>query len=1061
MDEQQRPKKRSGWRTFGMVVWITTKWLVIFGFIIGLFAGGALTGYVASLVKDDPVRSRAEIEEKIGENAITGFVYFNDDSAVGQLRTDEDRRLVELKDIPQNVIDAVLATEDNNFYEHIGVDINGLGRAVKQKLLNEDVQTGGSTLTQQLARRVFLSLDVSDSRKVKEIFLSIRLERFLTKDEILSAYLNKVPFGNGSSGYNLYGIKAAAKGIFNISNLQEINIAQAAYLAGLPQRPSAYTAFNGKGEINEEGIGFALERQKLVLRRMLETGRISQAEYEEALAFDIRASLAKPNKKAYATYPYLMLEAERQAAEILLLQKNPELTLSDLRKKENAQLVQEEREALLRGGYQIYTTIDRGIYNIMRKIGSDPANFTPDSAEKGMEQTAAILLDHSTGAILGMLEGRDFYTEQMNYATQMTRQPGSTMKTIAAYLPAIEEGLVQPGSILDDAPIVLKDGQKGFHIPKNSNDRYSGLVTAREALNRSLNLPALKVFLDKVTIPKAWEFSRNLGITTIQPEDDHAQTGVIGGLSVGVSVEELTNAYGAIPNMGEFNDAYMIRKITDSTGKTVYEHKHQPVRVFSEQTAFLVTDMLRTVITNGTASTVNREYKGKDIAIAGKTGSTQSYGDVWFMGFTPDVTLGVWSGYEKQADTLTREGRLRSQRIWTKIMNTVIEERPELFKNKSFAKPDGVVKATVSSVSGKRPTQLTYQMGRLVTDWFNEKYLPKQSDDALVKMSYIRYNGVNYIAQSTTPSDFVSDQIVIRREKPLDELLEEIQKAQSKIPGSSRRSLSYYLPSDAKLDAPSKTDPRKDDGSNPSAPINVRLSAVSASSVQITFSDSPENDVVGYRLYRSLNGSAYQKSGSSIVKGDSQKFVTGISAGYQYSYYVTAVDVAGRESSPSLIVSTGAAAQQPSPDVLDEGSTPDAIDSDSSTDSNANDGMNSNAGNEGNSSNSGNNNSSNNSNTGANNQSEQALPAPSAPSGLTIEATSSGIRLSWTPNPVSDQVTSYHIYYSEKGQSRFTRIGTVSEARFEYSSGAEGGRYRVTAVNEGGESAPSSTVKAP
>ena len=399
--EEEREQSANGysrWRTFGLVTLITVKWLFIFGLLIGLFTGGILTGYVASFVKDEPIRSRAEIEAKINENAITGFVYFNDGiTPVGQLRTEEDRRLIEWEDLPDFVIDAVLATEDNNFDTHIGVDINGLGRAVKQKLFNEDTQTGGSTLTQQLARRVFLNLDKTDSRKVKEIFLSLRLERFLTKPEILTAYLNKVPFGTGANGYNLYGIKAAAKGIFNITDLNKLSIAQAAYLAGLPQRPSAYTAFTSKGKFSEQGFKLAMERQKNVLGRMLETNRITSAQYDEAMKFDIRATLAKPVQKAYSTFPFLMLEAERQAAEILVMQKNPSMTLVDVRKKENSPKLEEAREELLRSGYRIYTTIDKKIYNIMHEIGSNPENFTPDSKEKGVEQIAAIMLDHKTG----------------------------------------------------------------------------------------------------------------------------------------------------------------------------------------------------------------------------------------------------------------------------------------------------------------------------------------------------------------------------------------------------------------------------------------------------------------------------------------------------------------------------------------------------------------------------------------------------------------------------------------------------------------------------------------
>jgi len=1029
MEKSNKPPGRNGWLVFGYAAWQTFKWLFIFCFIFALFAGGAVAGYVASLVKDEPVRSRSYIESKIGDYDVTGYVYFNDDTPVGQLRTEEDRQLVTYDEIPQVVIDAVLAIEDDDFFKHMGIDIWALGRAVKQKLLNEDTQTGGSTLTQQLARQVFLSLEVTDSRKVREIFLALRLERFLSKEEILTAYLNKVHFGNGSSGYNLYGIKAAAKGIFGIEDLNQLNIAQAAYLAGLPQRPAAYTAFTSKGEYNEEGIGYAINRQKLVLRRMLETGRITQEQYDEALAFDIRASLAKPEKKAYNTYPYLMLEAERQAVEILLLSENPDLTKADLAKPEFAYKIEEKREELLRGGYHIYTTIDKEVYDLMRAIASNPDNFSPDHKEKGIEQVAAMMIDHKTGAILGMIEGRDFYVEQMNYATQMTRQPGSTMKTIAAYLPAIDAGLVQPASILDDAPIVLKDGQKGYHFPKNSagnssHGGYNGLVTAREALNRSLNLPALKLFLDKVTIPKAWEFVRKLGITTLQPEDDYAQTGVIGGLSVGVTVEELTNAYGAIPNGGVFNDAYMIRKITDSSGKIIYEHKPRPQQVFSDRTAFLVTDMLRTVITNGTGSVVRREYENKDIPIAGKTGSTQSYGDVWFMGFTPDITLGVWAGHKKPVHTLTGDARYRAQHIWAKIMNEVTKARPDLFPTKEFTRPEGIVKATVSGVSGKRPTELTRQYGKLVTDWFNEDYLPKEEDDALVKMKVINYKGIPYIAQPTTPADFVREEVLIVREKPLDVLFEEIEAAMAKMPASSRKPLSYFIPKDAANNAPSKVDPRVDDGHDPSPPAQLAVEELTdASAVRITFKGAPEADVVGYRLYRSMNGGPFVKTGESIYHGDNMRFINNVSAANRYRYYITSVDVAGRESAPSAIVTygSGPAVQQPSPyDTQDpQAGLPD----------------------------------------GGTGQEPQGAE-PSVPGGLTIERTEVGFSVKWNANPEAERVETYRIYFSEDG-SLYRRIGEVNANRFEYVSPVAAGYIRVTAVNAAGESPASDPVALP
>ncbi|MFX3633372.1 MAG: transglycosylase domain-containing protein [Candidatus Pristimantibacillus sp.] len=1019
-DRKSSPPRRSGWRTFGVATFLTIKWVVYFGIFIGLLVGGAVTGYVSALVKEDDVRPRTLIEEKVNENSVTGFVYFNDESLVGQLRTEEDRILIEYDDLPAHVIDAVLAIEDNNFFKHYGVDINGIGRAVKQKLLNEDIQTGGSTLTQQLARRVFLSLDKTDSRKIKEIFLSLRMERYLTKEEILAAYLNKVPFGNGSSGYNLFGIKAASKGIFDITDLNQLNIAQAAYLAGLPQRPSAYTAFTGKGKFDEEGYNLAIERQGTVLMRMKETGRITQQQYDEAKAFDIKKSLAAPVEKAYTTYPYLMLESERQAAEVLLMQQDPKLTKEDLRKKENAGLIEEAREELLRGGYHIHTTIDKDVYQIMRDIGSNEENFSPLSKEKGMEQIAAVMVDHTTGAILGMLEGRDFYEEQMNFATQMTRQPGSTMKTIGAYLPAIEKGLIQPASIIDDAPIVLKDGQKGFHIPKNSNNKYRGLVTAREALNRSLNLPALKIFLDDVQIKNAWKFTKELGITTLQPEDDHAQTGVIGGLSIGVSVEEFTNAYGSIPNKGIINDSYMIDRITDANGKIVYEHKAEPKRVFSEQTAFLVTDMLRTVISSGsgTAHALTSQFKnyGK-IPIAGKTGSTQNYGDVWFMGFTPDVTLGVWAGYEKQIHTLSNSGKTRARSIWAIMMNEITKQKPELFKTKEFERPSGLVKATVSSASGKLPSQLTKEAGMLVTDWFNKKYLPKETDDALVKMAYIPFEGVNYVPNAATPSDMVKEQIVIKRKKPLDALMDEITAAQAKLPGSSRRALSFYLPADAGKDAPSKTDPRVDDGSAPLPPANVRLQSIDSGVVMLTFSGSSAKDIVGYRVYQSINQGTYQKIGNSILLDDEYKAKLTVSSSQNISYYVTAVDVVGKESTPSLVVQFGKPVVPEIPDVTtplpgEEGTDPTV-------------------------------------------PTDPEVAAPSAPSGLSVEKTDINVRLSWASNPVSEQVSVYYVYFSANNDGNFTEIGSTASTLFEYPVTLVSGTFYIVAENQTGRSSPS------
>ncbi|AWB45193.1 carboxypeptidase [Paenibacillus sp. CAA11] len=1013
LKKEKNPDKQSlGSARKGRRVWKVLLWLFVLGLAGILFVGGAVFGYVSAIVKDDPVRSRTAIEEQISNSNVTGFVYFRDGTPIGQLLSEGDRRPVDYKEIPSIVIDAVLAIEDNHFYEHIGVDMKGTLRAVKERLLNESVQTGGSTLTQQLARRVFLNLDRTDNRKVKEMLLALRLERFLSKEEIITAYLNKVPFGNGSSGYNVYGIKAAARGIFGITDLKKLNIAECAYLAGLPQLPSAYSAFNGKGNFNEDAFKRAIKRQQLVLQRMLEENKITQAQYEEALAFDIKGALAPKAKKAYENYPYLMFETERQGAQIIAMLNNPTLKKSDLSKKENSQLLQDARQQLMTGGYQIYTTIDKKVYAAMHKVSDNPDNFSPTSKAKGLEQVAGIMIDHKTGAILGMIEGRDFYTEEMNYATQMVRQPGSTMKPIAAYLPALEEGLIQPASIIDDSPVILRN----YHIPVNSSGGYKGLVTARTALNESRNIPALKLFNDKVGIEKAWAFAKKLGITTIQDEDYQAQTGVLGGLRYGVTVEELTNAYGSIANAGVFNDSYMIEKIVDPKGNVVYQHTPEPKRVFSKQTAYLMTDMLRTVISESgsTGHSIASDFKKYgQIPAVGKTGTTQNYADVWFEGYTPDVTLGIWIGYTEQVNTLTSDGKKRARKIWAKVMNEVTSSVPERFTTTSFKKPDGIVKKTVSGFSGLLPTALTQQAGKLNTDIFNVKYVPTKSDNVLVRAKYVTYNGVNYIPREGTPNDMVREKIVMRRDKPIKELIDDLQKAFSKMRGG-HRDISYYIPRDAREDAPTKVDPRQDDGQAPSSPSNVSISA-SGGKATISFAKNGEKDVVGYRLYRSVNGSAFKHT-ESLLTGEGTKFGVSSASGSGYSYYVTAVDVAGKESAPSAVVSVDGSGTSAAP------GTPDSKDPTGS---------------------------------GA---SLGDSTAPSTPEGLHGKLSDTGVVLTWSSNASDEMITGYNIYFSSN-DGNYTLVGTSRTPKYEYSAATISGYFRVSAVSALGESGLSPSIR--
>ncbi|RTE03608.1 transglycosylase domain-containing protein [Paenibacillus whitsoniae] len=1035
-------------RTTLKVTGITLKWAVIFAFLAGLLGGFAAFGYVSALVKNDPVRSEDAIRQQMQDNAITGFAYFNDDTVIGQLRTEEDRRMAQLSDIPQLLLDAVLSIEDTDFYNHRGIDFRGLYRAVTQKLLNEDVQTGGSTITQQLARRVFLTLDRDDGRKARELLLALRMERIMSKDEILLAYLNKIPYGNGSTGYNLYGIKAAAKGLFNIDDLNKLNIAQTAYLAGLPQSPSQYSAFTSKPSFDEEGFKKAITRQQLVLKRMLEESKITTEQYQDALKFDIKSSMPQPSQKAYTTYPYLMIETEQEAAEILLKVQQPNL---DPVKNQAAynEALKNVHAQMLRGGYQIYTTIDKTIYDSMQEIASNEKNYAPTDEKKGPEQVGAIMIDSKTGAIKGMIEGRDFFEEQLNHATQAYRQPGSTMKPIAAYIPALEKGVLQPASILDDIPLILKDGEKGFHLPENWDHKFHGLMTARKALNQSYNIPAIDVFLNKVGINNAWDFAKKLGITSITKDDYYAQTGVIGGLSKGTSVKELTGAYASIPNKGTFNETFMIREIKDSNGKVIYQHELKPEQVYSPQTAYLITDMMKTVISQGTATDLMKKYKsyGK-IEISGKTGSTQDDADAWFMGFTPDITVGVWIGYDQPINKLSSKTlqTYHAKDVWALIMNKTIEQKPELFPNKTFAKPEGIVSATVSSLSGMLPSELTTASNLQVTDIFNKKYLPTETDNVMVKMKVSSFGGLNYIAQEATPADFVQEKTVIKRQKSITQLLKEIEAAMSKLPEKNRKPLDFYKPEDYDVDAPSETDPRVDDGKAPQAPANV-TAVKSGDSATITFQPGAEADLVGYRLYRSDNHGKFQLLGGKVVMvGAEAKFTDQPPAGGPAGYYVTAVDVAGKESTPSRAAYT-------------DGSTLDSLfvpGLDGSGLGPNGGGPSPTPGTPGQENSSG--------NTGANGDSTNsgkpnAKDVPSAPTGLKTKMDGPSLVISWKANAAKDKVKHYNVYYSDKEKGTFTKLGAVdSGTEFRYYAAVYNGYYKVTAVNDAGESKFSAVI---
>ncbi|USG67196.1 transglycosylase domain-containing protein [Brevibacillus ruminantium] len=1031
--ESTKKKRRRGRRRLFTLI---ASGLLVLGLMGGFLAGGILAGYVAALVKDEPIRSKEELAEKIFTNYLTGFAYYNDGTLIGPLRAAEgDRRLVKKSEVSPYLINAIIATEDKNFLQHKGVVLQSTLRGAYQDFTNQPVVTGGSTLTQQLVKNTILSQEVSHSRKVREIFNAIRIERIFSKDQILEAYLNEIYLGKNINGSVVYGVQAAAKGIFG-KDVKDLDLAEASYLAGMIQNPGMYAPFSS------EGYQRGKDRQKMVLDRMQENGYINQTQYDEAFAADLQPRLAKPTQQAYREVPFLMMEIEERAARALV---DTELKAKGREKEtvgrnEYRQLIEEKRREILTRGYKVHTTVHQNIYKFMQEIAADPANFGKNATytirrsngktekiENALEEVGAMLIQNKTGAILGMIGGRDFTVEQTNHAT-VPRQPGSAMKPLAAYAPAFELGILQPGSPIDDSPLVLADGRNGSHTPMNWNNKFQGIVSAREALRQSWNIPAIKTYL-KVGIPTALEYVKKTGVTTLVDNDNYAATGVIGGLSYGLTVEEITNAYATFANHGSFVDAYLIDRIEDSQGKVVFRHEAQPVQVYSEETAYLITDTLRDVVNAGTGNHV-RKYVPRKVDVAGKTGTTNSSNDLWFVGYTPEVSMGVWVGYDEPYPMPDKD-KYVPMIVWGKVMKEIGEKYPEISApDAAFKKPAGVISATVDSKSGMLPSELSKEAGHLITDIFNRRFVPTKVDDAHARARIVIYNNERYLAKDGTPDDFVTEGIFYRSPDPAPdgkqvlEVTEQNKKASVKPPDWEQR-------------LPNKEDPRTSVEGTPSAPSNVKVSN-SGNQTVISWQSGGEADLLGYRVYRTDPYAGFLQI--ATVKDPSVLTHTETGgSGANSGYYVTAVDIDGHESAPSPVASAGSSAGTwelpPYPD--NSGGLPDPLPDPWVPIGEGSGG-----------------------NTSGGGAEQPSATPPTAPQSLKVSSASGGFKLEWKAGRSSDQVLAYNIYFSPDPASGYLLLDTVTATSYIHKVSDVAGTYYVTAVNNYGESPQSNSVKA-
>jgi penicillin-binding protein 1A len=633
-------------------------------------------------------------------------IYDKDNNLIDELFT-ERRVLTPIKDIPVNLQNAFISIEDNDFFKHWGISTKGIIRAFSRILLKGRVAEGGSTITQQLAKTIFLTREKTIVRKVKEALLTIQLEKNYSKQEILQFYINQIYFGSGA-----HGVQSAAEIYFN-KNVKDLTLAECAMLAAIPKSPNYYNPFkNAKA---------ALSRRNLVLSKMEQLGYITTEQEKEAIAtlLPVKAPSLKEDKGHYFVEALRLILEPKYGADVLFKEGLSIYTTLDMQ----AQIVAEKtlEEALVE--------FDKGKEAFFEKTKQIPVKV----------QGAIIAVDPKNGAIRVMVGGRSFKESQFNRATQAKRQAGSAFKPFV-YLTAIQQG-VTPASTLEDKPMVFVYNKGSWDLvsrdityletiaenvsegdlidtnkvwaPKNYSKKFIGKVTLRTALALSINTCAIELIMETTPL-KVIEAAKNLGITTPLINSYSLALG-----ASDVILEQMVSAFAVFASYGIKTTPYVIIKIIDKDGKVLEENIPKQEEVLSAQVCFIVTNMLKSVVYT----------KNLGRPCAGKTGTTNDGSDVWFIGYTPQLAAGVWIGYDDRSISLgdrVTGGGLACP-IWTKFMKKALEGKPVL----DFKQPDGIEWALIDPNTGLLALSKTpgafleaFKQGTVPTRYYNQSENP-------------------------------------------------------------------------------------------------------------------------------------------------------------------------------------------------------------------------------------------------------------------------------------------------------------------------------------------------
>ncbi len=634
--KEKTTKKKPIWKK----ILIATSLFVL---VAGIGLGALVTYYIATAPKIDAAKLTDPFLSQVYDQ--NGKLY----ASLGA----EKRLRIDYNDLPKTLVDAVTATEDSRFFTHHGIDPRRIAGAIKANITNGFGSEGASTITQQVVERSFLTPEKKIKIKVQEQWLALQLERKYSKEEIMEMYLNKIYYGSGA-----YGVAKASEIYFGKEDLKELTLPEAAMLAGLPQRPSAYNPF--------EHPDLMKTRMSTVLDLMVRHGKITAEQASKAKQADIPALLTKsrPDSSPYEAF------------------------LQQVRKEVDEKV---NGANIYTDGLKIYTTLDSKVQDHVEFLLTDseenPINYKDDEMQAGM-----VVLDTKNGAIRAVGGSRNNQgVDGYNFAINGGSQAGSTMKPIMAYGPAIEYNKWSTyQQINDDKPYKI-----GASEVRNYNRSYQGWMSMRDALSKSLNVPALKA-LNETGVDKAQGFAEGLGINFADGKADIRDA--IGGTKTNVTPLQLAGAYRAFGNEGIYNDPYAVTKVEFPDGKVV-ELKPEPKAAMSDYTAYMVTDMLKTVMSEGTGKSANIS----DLPVAGKTGTTnlenvEGSPESWFSGYTTNYTISIWTGYPDKRKPL------KNTDVPKDLFKNTMTEISKDIDTKDFVKPSSVVELTVEK--GSNPARL-------------------------------------------------------------------------------------------------------------------------------------------------------------------------------------------------------------------------------------------------------------------------------------------------------------------------------------------------------------------